>query len=299
MADRAEPTLPQEPADISRAAVHSDAEVRSTSEISGPMLDLHAPHESIHTLKSFLIHIAAIVVGLIIAVGLEQAVELVHHRHQVAVTREALRLERDSNRKNFVDDSRVWRWENAELQNNLLVLKYLQEHPRTPQEALPGILRWGLLNAGYDRASWEAANQTGITILMPRQEVAEAANLYSNLQRVSDMGANTWLAVNDAERYTLLDSDPSHLSIAAIGEEITLTENALTKLFIKGVALQNLHANHPDFPEVITREELDRLRNRADQPKVEQMAPARALTEARLKAAGWDPSIRPGHDAAR
>jgi hypothetical protein len=45
------------------------------------MLDVHAPHETIHTWKSFLIHIATIVIGLFIAVGLEQTVEFFHHRH--------------------------------------------------------------------------------------------------------------------------------------------------------------------------------------------------------------------------
>ena len=46
------------------------------------MFDVHAPHQTIHTWKDFLIHIAAITIGLLLAVGLEQTVEYVHHRHQ-------------------------------------------------------------------------------------------------------------------------------------------------------------------------------------------------------------------------
>jgi len=46
------------------------------------MLEVHAPHEALHTWKGFFIHIAAIVVGLFIAVGLEQTVVYFHHRHQ-------------------------------------------------------------------------------------------------------------------------------------------------------------------------------------------------------------------------
>src|ERR1700679_3449926 len=45
------------------------------------MLEVHAPHEAPHTWKSFFIHIATIVIGLFIAVGLEQTVEFFHHRH--------------------------------------------------------------------------------------------------------------------------------------------------------------------------------------------------------------------------
>ena len=46
------------------------------------MLDVHPPHHAANTWRDFLIHIATIVVGLLIAVGLEQAVEAIHH-HQV------------------------------------------------------------------------------------------------------------------------------------------------------------------------------------------------------------------------
>ncbi len=58
------------------------------------MLEVHAPHETIHTWKDFLIHIAAIAVGLLLAIGLEQAVEHIHSRRLLDETREALRRER-------------------------------------------------------------------------------------------------------------------------------------------------------------------------------------------------------------
>ncbi len=61
------------------------------------MLDVHPPTHATHTWRDFFIHIATIVVGLIIAVGLEQGVEYLHHRHQIKETREELRLEREKN----------------------------------------------------------------------------------------------------------------------------------------------------------------------------------------------------------
>jgi hypothetical protein len=288
MADHDEPENPEGPADSVKAAVPLDAATGSTPEISGPMFDVHAPHESIHTWKSFFIHLTTIVVGLCIAVGLEQAMGLIYHRHQVAEMREALRLEREGNRKQFAQNTRFWRWETAALKNNLLVLQYLQQHPGTPQEKLPGDLFWNHRSSTYTSSSWEAANQTGITLLMPRDEVAETATLYRALQRVDESSLDAWLALNDAQRYTLLDADPSHFSTAAIAEEITLTENALTKHFLNGVTLQNLHAFFPDFPATVTNEELQGIRNVPDQATAELLAPADALTKARLKLAGWD-----------
>ena len=46
------------------------------------MLDVHPPHAPTHTWKDFFIHIATIVIGLLIAVGLEQTVEAIHRQHE-------------------------------------------------------------------------------------------------------------------------------------------------------------------------------------------------------------------------
>ena len=57
------------------------------------MLDVHPPHESVHTWRDFFIHIATIVIGLLIAVGLEQTVEYLHHRHQRMELIESLKVD--------------------------------------------------------------------------------------------------------------------------------------------------------------------------------------------------------------
>ncbi len=61
------------------------------------MLDVHPPHSPTHTWKDFFIHIATIVVGLLIAVGLEQTVEYVHHAHQRGELLEDLQREAEYN----------------------------------------------------------------------------------------------------------------------------------------------------------------------------------------------------------
>jgi len=80
---------------------------RVSTEMS--MLDVHAPHQSIHTWRDFFIHIAAISIGLLIAIGLGQTVEYLHHRHQVADLREALRIEREQNHSRLADQTTEFR----------------------------------------------------------------------------------------------------------------------------------------------------------------------------------------------
>jgi hypothetical protein len=82
MADPADPEETKGLADSLKVAVPSKTDTTSAGEISAPMLDVHAPHHFVDTWKDFFIHIATICVGLLIAVGLEQSVEAVHHHHQ-------------------------------------------------------------------------------------------------------------------------------------------------------------------------------------------------------------------------
>jgi hypothetical protein len=86
-----ESALPQAPADakvrsvarsISSEAIPS-GQSAAIQESQNPMLDIHAPHQTVHTWKDFFIHLGTIAIGLLIAIGLEQTVETLHHRQQV------------------------------------------------------------------------------------------------------------------------------------------------------------------------------------------------------------------------
>ena len=121
MADCAEPENHSEPVGSPKVAAPPDAETRATSEISAPMLDVHPPHESIHTWRSFFIHIATIVVGLLIAVALEQGVERLHEHYELIKVREELARELDGNREILTEDEQEWFLTFARLNNNLLV----------------------------------------------------------------------------------------------------------------------------------------------------------------------------------
>src|SRR5471032_626710 len=115
MADRSKPENPQESVDSPKAGAPPAAETDSTPEISAPMLDVHPSHESIHTWKSFCIQIATIVIGLLIAVALEQGVERVHEHYELSNVREGLARELDGNRAILAEDERHWRLTMARL----------------------------------------------------------------------------------------------------------------------------------------------------------------------------------------
>ena len=94
------------------------------------MLDVHPVHATISGWRDFFIHIVIVFIGLGLAISLQQTVEYLHHRHQVAETRRALLQERAENRSTFAAQTRAWRKTVAKLQNNLLVFAVSATAPR-------------------------------------------------------------------------------------------------------------------------------------------------------------------------
>ena len=162
MADRTQPEMPRESAVTSMQSNPSDAKPDSTPETSAPMLDVHAPHETIHTWRNFLTHIAAIVVGLIIAVSLEQTVEFFHHHHQREQLEEAIRRDCEANRGYIKDDITIAQG----------IFDWALAQTASLERAGPtGALMLRHMPGGFigspDAGVWPSAKASGVTNLLP------------------------------------------------------------------------------------------------------------------------------------
>jgi len=138
------------------------------------MLDVHPPHEAAHTWKDFLIHIAIIVIGLIIAVGLEQAVEFFHHRHQIYVTRERIREEAQLNQRILRADEQGIAQIETNLDHALVLVRSLKSQ-RSAVTETPDFT-FGL--QGFYDAAYSNARDTGVLSLMPYDEGAMYEDAY-------------------------------------------------------------------------------------------------------------------------
>jgi hypothetical protein len=293
MADQPEPDDVQRRADTSEAAVPSDTESPATREISAPMLDVHSPHEAVHTWKDFFVHIATIVIGLLIAIGLEQTVEVLHHRHQVAETREALRLELDQNRRAYAGRIREFHRQTAALLNNIIVLRYIQQHSEAPQESLPGILIWHAVRGDFTESAWKTAQQSNVTALMPQDEVRRYTLIYDRIEQVAKSFDVIWPAIVQARLYSIYDSDPTHLTPAQLAEEMTYTNNVLLQHFAAAAALVQLSGADSSFTPALTREDLNEIMHVSDAAHDPKLSAAIAITNKRLPAEAQIPVSQP------
>jgi hypothetical protein len=223
------------------------------------MLDVHPAHHAATTWRDFFIHIATIVIGLLIAISLEQAVEWLHHRQQVRETREAIHREREENQRQFERTSALFRLETKQLETNLADFEYLVKHPGAPVSSLPGPINWHNLITSFDYSAWETAQHDNVTALMPQPEVRQSEELYSHLQKVQRSCADRLAVIGDARLYTASDSDPSTLTPQQIQQEIRLTQAVIIAHYRMGGDMRNLNLFYPDFTPSPTTQELHAL----------------------------------------
>jgi hypothetical protein len=156
------------------------------------MIDIHPPHHAATTRRDFFIHIATIVIGLIIAVGLEQTVEFFHHRHQLHDARKAIHTELEVN--TGLLDAILTTTQDAQnaMKRNAAMLQAATPNDRTPTTALQ--YTWAI---PYPRSNaWQDAKASGAINEMATSERAEADYIYGDLN-LSENFAMSWLQQNN------------------------------------------------------------------------------------------------------
>jgi hypothetical protein len=159
------------------------------------MLDVHPPHEAAHTWKDFFIHIATIVIGLIIAVGLEQTVEFFHHSHQIHIARERIREEAALNQRILRDDERGIEQIEANLDHTLVLVRGLKgPGPRTTETPDFSFHLQGFYDAAYSNA-----RDSGVLSLMPYDESAMYEDAYMASAIAMKDGLDLWSQLESAK----------------------------------------------------------------------------------------------------
>jgi hypothetical protein len=140
------------------------------------MLDVHPPHASVHTWKDFLTHMTTIVLGLLIAIGLEQSVEWMHHREQRHQLLEQLDAEHKQTLKDAKDtlhaedDNLNW------IAKRIMALQAVAwQNQRYDAPAPPHLPPYNFPDAPV----WRAAKSSGLTSLLAQRTVILNSELES------------------------------------------------------------------------------------------------------------------------
>ena len=145
-------------------------------------MDVHAPHHPIMSWKEFLVHMLAITLGLLIAVGIEGLVEL-HREHKlVKEARQTLHDEILHNVEAMDDALPGIEAEKTAMAENIYFLNRVVEHPHD-QAAQHGTLNAGFAMVGLHDTAWKTAQATGALAFMPYDEAQRYADIYGAQQK--------------------------------------------------------------------------------------------------------------------
>jgi hypothetical protein len=148
------------------------------------MLDVHPPHHSPNTFRDFLLHIATICVGLLIAIALEQSVEAIHHHRERDALVQEMRLEAERNIRLLHTDidrnleKAAWNrailtaLQTARPQNGILTATLPTHEPFLPQ-IVPS------------RAVWSVAKTNGKVALLSERDAEIYDRLDTNVESES------------------------------------------------------------------------------------------------------------------
>ena len=210
-------------------------------------MEVHAPHEPIHTWRDFFIHIITITIGLLIALGLEAAVEALHHRHLREAARENLRAEIQQNQQDFPKDLRALEGETRELKDNITLLQRLRKHQKA---GLNDKLHFDWFWNSTSDTAWQTAKDTGALALMDNDVVQQYDSLYSQQQLVDRAALELTQSMNRALIPLTVEPDLNALTPAQIDELIRSCAANLNQI----VYVQDLAGSVlPDYKQALAK----------------------------------------------
>ena len=219
------------------------------------MLDVHPPHEATHTWKDFLIHIATIVVGLIIAVGLEQTVESIHHRHLTHKAHLQLAEELKLNEENLRFNTFIVQLHEKHLIADLDILARLRTHALKPTDRFITLRPYYL----FTDAVWSTI-RSGDANLLSSDELERYAPAYLQAEHYNQSMIDSNLALGHetimlrtAPDGRYLPSSAEHRSTTAVSAEDGAVGEAAAEIDYRQ------YAPGPDQLSRLTPIQIDRL----------------------------------------
>jgi hypothetical protein len=222
------------------------------------MLEVHAPHEKVHSLRDFLVHIAAITIGLLLALGLESLVEWQHHRNEARAALERLAQEVAHNRLVLQDDMRLGDATEANHRAALAVLGRLRGHSLRPDDRLVFVRKYSRLNS----SAWTVVRESGAGRYIPYEIMARYAEIYETQDVVNAMATSIYADLQRATSVLNTDQPDSNRAEAdrmqrAAAEKSLRLSDPRTDLAAEQ-ALDVAESGNPDLTR-LSAAQVDRL----------------------------------------
>lgn len=197
-------------------------------------MDVHAPHEPVHTWRDFAIHLLVVTIGLLIALSLEALVEHLHQRHLLHTAEANLHIELQNNRNLLAGDERQLNHTESELQQDIAILSARKSNPGIT-EPLNFDWTWNSVEA----SAWTTARDSGALTLMPYDTEQAWSVIYGQQGAVNERAsvyiADIYRAQAPTKGRTFPQLTPDEVDQSIVGLQQALADVDLLRDYCKSL----------------------------------------------------------------
>jgi hypothetical protein len=178
-------------------------------------MEIHPPEAPVHSFRDFVVHLAMIALGVLIALGAEGVVEFVHHRHVVAEARGNLMAEMRENKKTLDENLPLLKHNEDMLKLSLADLQQLKADRKAKSHDINLNLNFFALSD----TGWRTSEATGALALMSYEQAQDFAGYYDvqgMFNRLVVSLEDVWLDM--IASYVPLQNDPAKMDDRQLDE---------------------------------------------------------------------------------
>ena len=201
------------------------------------MLDVHPPHKAIHGTGEFFLHLFTITVGLLIAVGIEGAVERHQHTELAEQAQATMNAEIRKNEVTMTNALKDIERERQLVDRNLESIAKVQNDPG--QDANVDV---SYSSSGLEDTAWRTAQATGALSYMPYDRAEKYSSIYNAehdfLVRQQQLGEDEAQFLGTIRRYHVGKGKMGREAADAFAERLGIWQGHLLTLSIAARVLE-------------------------------------------------------------
>jgi hypothetical protein len=225
------PNIAAESADARPVAEKPDP---APSTRRGETMEIHTPDKPIHSKKEFMFHMFTVILGILIALGLEGIVEWAHHRALVREARANIATELRHN-KETVDKALPQIRQREQLL--MTIIKAMEEVQKSHQLKQSSLL-FNFSTYELYSTAWKTASVSGAVTYMDYEELKKYTDVYDEQQDFVNVQNQAFPVVGSlSATMQVLNRDIAKVSAAQLDEIQTEAIKMLTiEQALEGVA---------------------------------------------------------------
>ena len=190
------------------------------------MLDVHAPDHRMEGVRDFFLHLFTITCGLLIALGLENAAEALHHRHQRQEAESTIRQELTENRRQI---DAAGASIDSETKSLVAALTFLEARQQG-QPGDPNGINLSFTEGPLQDAAWRTAAATGVLSYFDYTEAENYALAYKEQELYETMQQKTLDNYLQLDSFVVRGFDPSKITKEQVDSALPVVRATIAHL---------------------------------------------------------------------